>query len=113
MSRKPLVSSVLRQSAQHASCMLNIEGVCTMQGCVLCHLRIAGAAGFGQKPPDILATFGCDACHRKLDGNGTEPLPEAEWYYYAMRGMARTILWWHEHGYLDVKDGFRPGRIIG
>lgn len=104
-----LVSPALRKSAGHhdARCMLNIAGVCDGHGCVLCHIRMAGEVGGGQKPDDTMATFGCGACHTWFDSNGTRGLKRGseEWLYYALRGMARTIRWWIEHGYLTVTTG--------
>ena len=98
------VSPALRQSAGHpdAGCMLNIAGVCTMQGCVLCHIRMMGEVGMGQKPDDTMATFGCGACHTHFDSNGTRGLKRGseDWLFYALRGMARTHRWWREHGFV-------------
>lgn len=108
--------SRLRESAGHhdARCMLNIAGVCgdattaKTAGNMLCHLRIPGAAGFGQKPDDTCATFGCGPCHAALDNNGSPhgiARGSLEWYEYAMRGMMRTQAWWREHGYLVEGEG--------
>jgi hypothetical protein len=107
-----LVSKSLRDSAGHpdAHCMLQIPGVCgdatdsKTAGCVLCHVRLAGEAGFGQKPDDTLAVFGCGPCHAHFDSNGVRGLRGSpEWFEYALRGVARTQRWWREHGYLSVK----------
>lgn len=103
-----IVSKKLRESAGHhdAHCMLNIAGVCDGQGCVLCHIRIAGEVGGAQKPDDVCATFGCTACHTALDGNGTTKglvRGSQDWLFYSLRGMARTLRWWHEHGFLTIK----------
>lgn len=103
-----IVSQALRKSAGHhdARCMLNIAGVCVGEagGCVLCHVRLIGECGGGQKPDDTLATFGCVACHDVFDGRtpGLEK-NSTDWNFYALRGMARTIRWWHEHGFLTIK----------
>ncbi len=102
-----LVSQKLRDSAGHpdAHCMLNIAGVCDGQGCVLCHIRMAGEVGGGQKPDDTMASFGCGACHTVFDSNGVQGLKRGseDWLYYGLRGMARTIRWWHQHGFIDIK----------
>lgn len=105
------ISTALRKSAGHhaARCMLNIAGVCPdhteskTAGCVLCHIRIVGEVGGGQKPDDHCATLGCGPCHTKFDGNGVPPLPELDWWFYALRGMARTHEFWRQHGFLSVK----------
>jgi hypothetical protein len=100
-------SNALRDSAGHhdARCMLEIAGVHQSNaGCVLAHIRIAGECGGAQKPDDTHAVLACCACHDALDGrtpglrNGS-----GDWHYYAHRGMARTIRWWFEHGFISIK----------
>lgn len=108
-----IVSKKLRESAGHpdAHCTLNIEGVCgdytdsKAAGCVLCHIRLVGEVGGGQKPDDFTAAFGCGPCHTQFDSNGTRGLQKGgeEWLFYALRGMARTLRWWHQHGFLSIK----------
>lgn len=106
-----IISQKLRDSAGHhaAYCTLQIAGVCRdstdskVDGCMLCHLRIPGDVGGAQKPDDTTAALGCGPCHRALDANGCPPLPAEDWYFYALRGMARTIRFWHEHGFLAIK----------
>lgn len=103
-----IVSNALRQSAGHpdAECFLAIEGVCQWPnaGNVLCHIRLIGECGGGQKPDDTLASFGCCACHDVFDGRvpGLEK-NSADWNFYALRGMARTLRWWQRHGLISIK----------
>ena len=103
-----IVSNALRKSAGHpdARCMLNIAGVCIGErgGCVLCHIRVAGEVGGGQKPHDLgSAAFGCSACHDVLDGrvrgleNGSR-----DWNFYALRAVMRTLAWWHDKGFIAI-----------
>lgn len=106
-----IVSKKLRDSAgdHNARCFLNIAGVCPDQtesktaGNMLCHIRLVGEVGGGQKPDDLCGTFGCGPCHRVFDANGCAPMPESEWLFYALRGMARTLRWWFDNGYLPIK----------
>ena len=105
-----IVSNALRKSAGHhdARCMLEIAGVCQGEagGCVLAHIRIAGEVGGAQKPDDVCATFACNACHTALDSNGTAhglQRGSVDWLFYSLRGMARTLRWWHQHGFLSIK----------
>lgn len=113
-----IVSKALRDSAGHhaARCFLNIANVCgdateaKTAGCVLAHIRHANIAGGGQKPDDVFACLSCGPCHAAFDGNGSpHPLERggADWMFYALRGVARTLRWWHEHGYLTVKGAGR------
>lgn len=108
-----IVSQALRNSAGHhnARCMLNIEGVCPdytdskTAGCVLAHIRLPGDVGGAQKPDDVCATFACGPCHAHFDCNGVRGLERCseEWLSYAIRGMARTIRFWHENGFITIK----------
>lgn len=108
-----LISNALRKSAGHhdAHCMLQIEGVCgdattsKTAGNVLCHIRLPGEVGGGQKPDDFCATFGCGPCHTAFDSNGVRGLERGseEWLFYAIRGMARTQRWWIANGFMSVK----------
>lgn len=107
-----IVSNKLRESAGHpdACCTLNIEGVCPdytdakTAGNVLCHIRLVGECGGGQKPDDTLACFGCGPCHDVFDSRvpGMEKM-SPDWLFYAMRGMARTHRFWHRIGLLNIK----------
>lgn len=108
-----IVSQKLRDSAGHpeAYCTLQIAGVCgdattdKTAGCVLCHIRMAGEVGGGQKPDDTMAALGCCKCHEVFDSNGVRGLKRGgeEWLYYALRGMARTIRFWQQHGFITIK----------
>lgn len=108
-----IVSNALRKSAGHhdARCMVNIAGVCgdattaKTAGCVLAHVRLPGDVGGAQKPDDLCATFACNPCHTALDSNGTTKglrRMSEDWLFYALRGVVRTLRWWHEHGYLTI-----------
>jgi hypothetical protein len=109
-----IISEALRKSPGHpdARCMLNIAGVCGDEtdsktaGCILAHIRMSGEVGGAQKPDDICATFACVPCHNHFDNNGTTKgltRGSEDWLYYGLRGMARTLRWWYDHGYLSIK----------
>ena len=62
----------LRKQAKGRDCTMRIPGVCKNDRAtvVLCHTnehRAAGA-GMGMKPHDLLAFYGCQACHDAADG---------------------------------------------
>lgn len=59
----------LRKAARGRQCMIRLPG-CTGGGrdTVLCHYRLAGQSGIGQKPPDIMGAWGCVECHSRVDG---------------------------------------------
>ena len=65
----------LRKLAKGQECQLRLiddDGVwvCNFDSdtVVLCHLRLTGVAGIGQKPSDLIAVYGCSACHDVVDG---------------------------------------------
>lgn len=109
MQKTPRFESLrLQRSAGHedAHCMLNIAGVCNYEGNVLCHIRLPGLCGGSMKPDDLMASFGCTACHDVFDQRRQVPGLERgskDWLFYALRGMARTHQWWRVHGYLAVR----------
>lgn len=58
----------LRKEAADRDCQIRLPGICTNNGCVLCHLQYpAGIRGMGQKAPDLLGAWGCAACHDEVD----------------------------------------------
>lgn len=60
----------LRKFAQGQECQMRIPFVpCSSpETVVLAHIRRAGIAGMGQKPPDICGFFACQAHHDIADG---------------------------------------------
>ena len=45
---------------------------------VLAHVRRAGNAGVGMKPPDVSGIFACSACHDAVDGRTRYPVSAEE-----------------------------------
>lgn len=62
--------SRLRKLARGQECQVRIPHVpCSApETVVLAHIRRAGIAGVGQKPPDLCAIFCCSAHHDLIDG---------------------------------------------
>jgi hypothetical protein len=60
----------LRDHARGKDCKIRLPGVCNFnpETTVLCHARLAGLTGMGQKAPDLLGAHGCSACHDEVDG---------------------------------------------
>jgi hypothetical protein len=73
-------------------CTLRIPGVCTgnTETTVPAHIRDRHT-GRGQKASDISVCDACAACHAKFDGQAGEPLPRADWLFYALRGLQETL----------------------
>jgi hypothetical protein len=106
--RKPtsmVRSTAITQSANGQTCTLQIVG----QSCapdetvVLAHIPLPGNHGTALKPDDLCAAYACATCHDLLDGR----VPglkhgSADWLFYALRGMARTLRILHDTGIIVV-----------
>lgn len=59
----------LRKAARSRECQVRIPGVCNgnPETSVLAHIRLTGLCGTGTKPPDLIATIACSACHDEID----------------------------------------------
>lgn len=64
-----MASSKLRALAREKPCCVRLPG-CDGGGetTVLAHIRRAGIAGVGQKPPDLCGVYACAPCHSLIDG---------------------------------------------
>lgn len=71
-SRRPRAGSVenrlanLRTLANGQHCRLRIPGLCHDRNVVLCHIKRGHCGSI--KPADIVAVYGCGACHDEIDG---------------------------------------------
>lgn len=76
-------------------------GVCNgnSETSVLAHIRLAGLCGTGIKPPDLIATIACSACHDEIDRR-THFVDAAYAKECALEGMARTQVIWLKEGLL-------------
>lgn len=77
--------SRITEAARGMSCMVRIPGVCNgiVETTVLAHYRLAGLCGMGIKPPDIIGSWACSACHDCVDNR----VPCDEWDYQEVRLM--------------------------
>lgn len=84
-----IMSKKLRDSARGEPCTLNIAGVCNYDSStvVLCHLPDE-SHGMGRKSDDIVAAFGCHACHDAIDGRAGH-LHDADAQHYAQQQTDR------------------------
>lgn len=93
----------LRKAARGRECQVRIPGVCNRndETSVLAHIRIAGLCGTGIKPPDLIATIACSACHDEIDRR--THFVDAEYAKEcALEGMARTQVIWLKEGYIKA-----------
>ncbi|EFN7821637.1 DUF1364 domain-containing protein [Escherichia coli] len=93
----------LRKAARGRECQVRIPGVCNgnSETSVLAHIRLAGLCGTGTKPPDLIATIACSACHDEIDRR--THFVDAEYAKeYALEGMARTQVIWLKEGVIKA-----------
>ena len=85
----------LRKAARGRECQVRIPGVCNgnPETSVLAHIRLAGLCGTGIKPPDLIATIACSACHDEIDRR-THFVDAAYAKECALEGMASITLPW-------------------
>ena len=79
--------SKIRQAAKGEPCLMRLS-ICNHDPAttVLAHVRAAGNAGTGIKPPDISGVFACSACHDAIDGRTRYPVEPVE----LLHGILRT-----------------------
>jgi len=91
--------SDLKKAARGRECQVRIPGICNhnAETSVLAHIRLAGICGVGIKPPDLIETIACSACHDEIDRRTR--VVDAEYAKEcALEGMARTQVIWLKEG---------------
>ncbi|MXF27973.1 DUF1364 domain-containing protein, partial [Escherichia coli] len=108
----------LRKAARGRECQVRILGVCNgnSETSVLAHIRLAGLCGTGIKPPDLIATIACSACHDEIDRR-THFVDAAYAKECALEGMARTqvirtIQNWQEQGMPVLRGGGKGNEVL-
>ena len=98
----------LRREARGRECQIRIPSICTgdSETVVLCHLHKPSiSGGTGLKGNDLVATWGCRACHDVCDGRSKTGLwtPEAIkiWFY---EGICRTIVRLSDEGKITIGE---------
>ena len=88
----------LRQFAKGKPCMVRLVGICNFdpQTTILAHIRRAGVAGMGQKPPDTCAVWACSACHDEIDRR-TRNRRLSEIDGDLLDALVRQLAWYDEH----------------
>ena len=111
--RKPtsmIRSDAVTQSARDQPCTLQIAGFpcAPIDTVVLAHIPLPGNHGGALKPDDLCAAYACATCHDLFDGRqpGLEH-GSADWMFYALRGMARTLRLMHDAGIITIKGESR------
>ena len=98
----------LREFARGKQCYVRISGVCNRnkETVVLAHVRKAGVAGTGQKPPDLCALPACSNCHDTMDGRKKPPewLPPEQIDLDVFYGLLQWLAYLTEH--LEISRKF-------
>lgn len=90
----------LRKDARGRGCLIRIPGhwCADPTRVVLCHIRMIGLSGTGLKAPDLLAAFGCDVCHKIVDGQVKSEFTYDQRRLLLLEGVMRTQAQWIERG---------------
>ncbi len=82
----------LRQAARGMPCLVRLQGICNhnTETTVLAHYRMAGLSGTGAKPPDLIGSWCCSACHDAIDGRVKVDMTRDELQLEFARGVFRT-----------------------
>jgi hypothetical protein len=64
-----------------------------VESTVLCHIRMSGISGIGMKAPDLLAAYGCRACHSAVDGQTKTDYTAEQRRLMLLEGTMRTQAW--------------------
>ena len=93
----------LRKAARGRECQVRIPGVCNgnPETSVLAHIQLTGLCGTGTKPPDLIATIACSACHDEIDRR-THFVDAGYAKECALEGMARTQVIWLKEGVIKA-----------
>jgi uncharacterized CHY-type Zn-finger protein len=88
----------LRELARGMSCKLRIPGICNgdPKTVVLCHIK-RGWCG-SMKPPDIVAVWGCHACHDVIDRRRFGPWTEQELDSMILRALCEQLAMYAKTG---------------
>lgn len=81
----------LRREAIGRQCQIRLPG-CQTEPCCLCHYRVIGISGMGQKSPDLIGAWGCASCHEKVDRTHRgDPETQLDFARGVMRTQAALI----------------------
>jgi hypothetical protein len=88
----------LRKLARDKPCNLRLPGYCTREKdtTVLCHIK-RGWCG-SSKPPDVVAVWGCHACHAVIDGRIKTDWSRAEVDSMILRALCEQLVWYSDNG---------------
>jgi len=80
----------LRRLARGQQCQLRLTE-CDPATVVLAHIRRAGIAGTGMKPPGLCGIYACHGCHEIMDGRRPTSMTRLELDRMILFGLLRTL----------------------
>lgn len=104
--------SEITRSAAGQLCTIRVPGICQPHSCVLAHYRMAGLAGMGMKPPDMMGAYGCTPCHDEVDGRThRSAFSRADLRLMHAEGVMRTQLTLLRLGLITIAEDARPPKL--
>ena len=90
----------LRKLAQGKDCLLRIPEVCNRDSTtvVLCHIKRGWYGSI--KPPDVVAVWGCYACHDAIDRRTQTTFTEEEIDSIILRALCEQLVIYEKTGVL-------------
>lgn len=87
----------LRKLAEGKDCFLRLPDVCNRDSTtvVLCHIKRGWCGSI--KPPDIIAVWGCHACHDVIDRRTSNPWTEEELDSMILRALCEQLAFYSKH----------------
>lgn len=88
----------LRKLAAGKDCLLRLPEVCNgnRETVVLCHIKRGWCGSI--KPPDIVAVWGCHACHDVIDRRAGNPWTEDELDSMILRALCEQLVIYSKTG---------------
>lgn len=92
--------SKIRKSANGKECLVRLPDICNFnpETTVAAHIRIAGLAGIGMKPSDLLTVRACSNCHDAIDGRSKSGIGSWEMTEYVHEAHCRTLVEYEREG---------------
>lgn len=93
MNHARIASPAYVRASRGQPCTFRIAGVACSGGgddTVFAHVRDRHT-GRSIRASDISGADACFACHAKFDGQSGAPLSQADWDFYARRGLQETL----------------------
>lgn len=84
----------LRKLAEAKDCKIRLPEICNRDSTtvVLCHIKRGWCGSI--KPPDVVAVWGCSACHDVIDRRAANPWTEEELDSMILRALCEQLAYY-------------------